>query len=271
MKYETCVFHLLFSKKVSSDEIITKNYALSILDVYHGTSSHLIEDIVNTSKFDKVSIDIEINDKYLYAGRHLVKDVQSLLDSTAELIHEGDYSTEEFYEASKLFGHSLLWFIDKHKTLPPENTEVILVKGYPNTTKNLTSRRNAKVTIGRKLLTEDRIFGFVSDNILRHISLTDLATMDMWKYGWKSIPGAFYRLRGEEENTIYKYEVVRFSDNGVERVTDTFTNSNYEDLMKEVKSEVFTVTDDTYAKLSIKRNKPYFVPAWYKKFGENNG
>lgn len=268
MKYETCAFNLLFSKVVGSNEIITKKYVISILDVYYGKSSHLLEDIINTHKFDKVSVDIEINDKYLYAGRHLVKDVQRLLDSTATLIQEGDYSPEEFYEVSKLFGHSLLWFIDKHKELPPENTEVILVKGYPNTTKNLMNVHSAKMAIGKRLLTDDKIFGFLPDNIFRYIDFMDLATREMWNYGWESVQGAFYRLGDKEENTIYKYEVVRFSDNGAERVTDTFINSSYEDLMEEVKSEVFTVTDDTYAKLSVKKNKPYFVPMWYTKFGE---
>lgn len=270
MKYEDCTFHLLFTKKPYNEEILTNKLAFDILDVYYGDNVYQIEDIVNTHRFDKVKVNIELNGNDIYVGRYLVKDTQHLLKSTATLIYESDYSVEKLYEASKLLGNSLLWFIDKHKMLPPEYTEVILIKEYPNTTKNLISKHSAKVTVGKRLLTDDKIFGYLPDRAFKYINFTDLATMEMEKYGWESVPGAFYRLNSEKESTIYRLDVVRMFDNRDELITDTLVNSNYEELMKDVKSEVFTVTDDTYVKLSIKKDKPYFVPVWYKKFGEIN-
>lgn len=267
-KYETCVFHLLFTRKDGICNNMSSRYDIDIVDIYFGNNKFIIDDVSNTFGFDKVKVNIEINGNDIYTGRYLVKDIQRLLSSAATLIYESDYSVEEFYGASKLLGHSLLWFIDKHKILPPDNTEVILTKEYPNTTKNLMNRHSAKVTVGKRLITDDKIFGYLPDRAFKYINFTDLATMEMKKYGWESIPGAFYRLNSEKESTIYRLDVVRMFDNGTELITDTLVNNNYEELMKEAKSEVFTVTDDTYTKLSIKKDKPYFVPVWYKKFGE---
>lgn len=158
MDYETCSFHLIFSKRSGDGKILKKKCVLDILDIYHTSPTSLISEtirIINSLNSDVVDVLIELDDRYLDAGKYFVRDVAVLLESTAKLIYEGDYSVEEFYYAHQLLGKSLLLFINKHKALPA---------------------------------------------------------------------------------IVYKYEVVRFSDDGTEMVTDTFINSNYEDLMKEVRS-----------------------------------
>lgn len=277
MEYETCNFHLIFSKISDDGKILKKKSVLTILDIYHTSPTSLIAEtikIINHLNSDVVGVLIELDDKCLDVGEYFVSDVAPLLESTAKLIYEGDYFVEEFYEAHQLFGKSLLLFINKHKVLPAFDTEVILKWEHP-IYKCITTDSDAKSTIGNKILNDYGLFMGTHVDCYKYIDVEKIAVDHMKDYGWDVIPGAFYRLNSntkDDKGIVYKYEVVRFSDDGTERVTDTFINSTYEGLMKEVRSEVFTVTDDTYKKLSVKKkDKPYFVPVWYKKFGENNG